>query len=159
MPDFIEDIPKVELHVHLEGSLRLPTIEMLAARNGVDVGSTRHLEEKYHFDGFEEFLTLFFLGLDVMRTGEDIADVVDALAAELTAQKVRYAEVTTTAYSHQFRGIPLADYAEGLNNGRRRAAARGIDLAWIVDIPRELEQPDEFLTADFLTGPHAPAGA
>ncbi len=69
---------------------------------------------------------------------------------------MRYAEVTTTAYSHVRRGIPFDDYAEALNEGRRRAGARNVELAWIVDIPRDFEQPDDLATARMITGPGAP---
>jgi adenosine deaminase len=156
---FIAGLPKVELHLHLEGSLRLPTIQRLAARHGIDVGDTRHLEDVYHFDGFEEFLTLFMLGLDVMRTGEDFADVTDALAGELAAQNVRYAEVTTTAYSHVQRGIPFDDYCAGLAAGRERArTVHGVELAWVIDIPREFEPPAAQTTAALITGAGAPDG-
>jgi aminodeoxyfutalosine deaminase len=155
--DFVRRLPKVEQHLHLEGSLRLPTIEHLARRNGIDVGDRRYLEERYEFSGFEEFLMLFMLGLDVIRTGEDFADVTEALAVELAGQNVRYAEVTTTAYSHVQRGIPVEDYCAGLAEGRRRARElHGVEIAWVVDIPREFEPPDARFTAAFLTGPHAP---
>ncbi len=157
--DFVRRLPKVEQHLHLEGSLRLPTIERLAHRHGIDVGDRRYLEQRYQFSGFKEFLTLFMLGLDVLRTGEDFADTTEALALELDGQHVRYAEVTTTAYSHVQRGIPIEDYCAGLAEGRRRARERhGVEIAWVVDIPREFEPPDARFTAAFLTGPHAPEG-
>lgn len=157
--DFVRRLPKVEQHLHLEGSLRLPTIERLARRHGIDVGDRRYLEARYQFSGFEEFLTLFMLGLDVIRTGEDFVDVTEALAVELAGQNVRYAEVTTTAYSHVQRGIPVEDYCAGLAEGRRRARElHGVEIAWVVDIPREFEPPDARFTAAFLKGPHAPDG-
>jgi adenosine deaminase len=154
---FIEDIPKCELHLHLEGSLRLPTVQMLAERHGIDVGDRPHLERVYQFDGFPEFAKLFMTGLDVMRTGEDLVDVIDALTDELAAQNVRYAEVTTTAYAHIRRGMPSEDYARALDEGRRRAAAaRNVELSWIIDIPRDVEPAEDLTTARFITGPHAP---
>jgi aminodeoxyfutalosine deaminase len=156
---FVRGLPKCELHLHLEGSLRLPTIERLAARHGLDVGSHDYLTKRYQFSGFKEFLTLFMIGLDVMRAAEDLVDVTEALAAELAGQHVRYAEVTTTAYSHARRGLPVSDYARALNEGRRRARERhGVEIAWVVDIPREFEPPDSHFTAEFLTGTHAPDG-
>jgi adenosine deaminase len=157
--DFVRRLPKCELHLHLEGSLRLATIELLAARHGIDAGDRPHLAQRYQFSGFDEFLTLFMLGLDVMRTGEDFVDVTEALAIELAAQHVRYAEVTTTAYSHVQRGIAIEEYCAGLAEGRRRARElHDVELAWVVDIPREFEPPDECFTARFVTGPNAPEG-
>jgi adenosine deaminase len=156
--EFIRGLPKCELHLHLEGSLRLNTIERLAERHGIDVGERRYLERRYHFDGFDEFMELFFLGLDVMRTGEDFADVTEALATELSGQHVRYAEITTTAFSHAQRGIAIEDYTAGLDEGRRRARSLGVEIGWVVDIPREYEPPDSRFTAEYVTGARAPEG-
>lgn len=160
MHDFIAGLPKVELHLHLEGSLRPGTMLRLAKRNGVDLGATTpgQLEERYVYDGFDDFLRLFLSGLEVMRSAEDFADVTEALAEELVAQNVRYVEVTTTPFNHHRRGIHTADYTEGLDEGRRRASGLGLELGWVCDIPRELEPPDLGFTADFVTGVSAPEG-
>lgn len=161
MNDFIAALPKVELHLHLEGSLRPRTMFRLAETNGVDLGveTPQGLESRYEFESFDDFLKLFIAGLDVIQTGADFVDITVALAAELAEQNVRYAEVTTTAYSHHRRGIPMADYVEGLNEGRRRAQVDyGVGLGWILDIPRELEPPDLGFTADLITGSYAPHG-
>lgn len=149
-----EALPKCELHVHLEGALRAETLQRLARRNGV---ATPHdISSVYTFGSFHEFARLFMLGLSVLQTAEDFSDTVDALAAELAEQNVRYAEVTTTAFMHLRRGIPVAAYVEGLNDGRRRAATRGVEIAWIVDIPRSIEPPDSKTTIDLLLSPGAP---
>ena len=153
-------LPKVELHLHLEGSLRAPTMFRLAERNDVDLGvdSPAGLEERYVYDSFDDFLRLFLAGLEVLKTGEDFADVTEALAGELAEQNVRYAEITTTPFNHHRRGIAMSEYAEGLDEGRRRALDLGVEIGWVCDIPRELEPPDLGFTADYITGPTAPAG-
>lgn len=154
----IDLLPKVELHVHLEGSLRPATMARLATRNGLDLGSADELAAKYEYESFDDFLELFLHGLDVLRTGQDFADATDALAAELAEQRVRYVEVTTTPFNHHRRGVEMSDYIEGLNEGRRRAAKRGVLLNWICDIPRELESPDSTFTVDLITGSTGPDG-
>lgn len=157
MRAWLAALPKVELHVHLEGSLRPATLLRLAERNGVDVGAG--LRERYEFTSFADFASLFFAGLSVMRTAEDFADVTAALAAELAAQNVRYAEVTTTPINHHVRGVALPEYSTGLDEGRRRAREEhGVELNWICDISRETEDPAAEFTAGFLLGPYAPAG-
>ena len=161
MNEFIDDLPKVELHLHLEGSLRPATMIHLADRNGADIGAstTRDLDTRYQFENFDEFLALFLTGLDVLRTAEDFADATVALSEELGQQQVRYAEVTTTPYSHHRRGILIDDYVEGLNEGRRLAKREhAVELAWICDIPREMEPADEGWTADFATSGAGPEG-
>jgi len=157
----LRDLPKVELHLHLEGSLRPATMFGLAERNGIDldVASAEELTSQYQFEDFDDFLRLFIQGLEVLVTGEDFAVATVALAGELAAHNIRYAEVTTTPFNHHRRGILMADYVNGLNQGRRLARdEHGVELAWICDIPRELEDPDLGFTIDLITGPAAPEG-
>lgn len=162
---WIEALPKVELHVHLEGSMSVDTIAALSARHDVEptVIWPHGLPEYFTFDGFPDFARQFFYGLSLLRTGEDLATITEDLAATLAAQNVRYAEVTTTAYTHFLGrddrpGMTWSDYRDGLNEGRRRAAARGVDLSWVVDIPRDLEMPDSSVTIDYLESADTPDG-
>lgn len=154
-------MPKVELHLHFEGSLRAETIFDLAERNSIELacGSPEALRSLYAFDDFSDFIELFCTGLDVLRTEQDFCEATVRLAAELAAQNVRYAEVTTTPWHHQARAIPYQAYAEGLNEGRRLARCEhGVELSWICDIPRNMEPADSTETLDFVLGPLAPDG-
>jgi aminodeoxyfutalosine deaminase len=157
---WIRGLPKVELHVHLEGSLTPATIAALARRQG---RSTDHiwpngLPERLSFDGFPDFARQYIFGLSLLRTAEDIHTVVVALAEALATHHVRYAEVTTTAFLHHHHGMSMSDYTDGLNRGRRDAARRGVELSWVVDIPREMEPPESMWTAAFLDSSSAPDG-
>ncbi|MFB4317782.1 adenosine deaminase [Actinomadura sp. 21ATH] len=159
--DWIQGLPKVELHLHLEGSLRPATLFSLAQRHDVALGaaSAEELGDLYRFDSFDDFAWLFLAGLDVLRDAEDFADATAALAAELAAQNVRYAEVTTTPLQHHRRGVALEDYAAGLDEGRRRARDEHVvQIGWICDISRESEDPQSHFTVDFLLGRTAPEG-
>jgi len=155
---WLRDLPKVELHVHLEGSLTPAVVARLAERHGADHSRIwpAGIPEAFSFVDFPDFGRQFLFGLTLIRNGEDLADVVEALARELAAQSVRYAEVTSTAFSHLWRGMPEADYGAALDEGRRRAAALGVQLAWVIDIPRDLETPESTVTLDYLSGPDAP---
>jgi adenosine deaminase len=113
---------------------------------------------RYAFRDFQHFIELYLVGMSAIRSGQDVLDAIGALAADLADQNVSYAEVTTTAYLHFANATPITDYRDALDLGARRARdAHGVDLRWIVDIPRSIERPDEGWTADFLTGPLAPA--
>lgn len=153
----IDDLDKCELHLHLEGSLRPGTMQALAAAHGLELDPVE-LAADYRFRDFPHFIELFVRGLRLLRRTEDFVLITEALAAELVAQNVRYAEVTTTYFAHRSHGIPDADYTAGLDEGRRRAARLGLEIGWIVDIPREVEPPDSQVTADFILGPSAPEG-
>ncbi|MGH9193837.1 MAG: adenosine deaminase [Acidimicrobiales bacterium] len=158
----IAALPKVELHVHLEGSMRPSTVLALAERNGIDLGveSEAELAERYQFRDFLHFIELFRAGLAVLRTPDDLVTCADALTEELAGQRVRWAEVTTTPVHHaRTRGWGEAAYAGALDEAQRRAASRGVEVRWILDISRGEELPADHLTASLLSGAHAPAGA
>ncbi len=152
-----DDLEKCELHLHLEGSLRPATMQALAATHGLDLDPVE-LAADYQFRDFPHFIELFVRGLRLLRGTDDFVLITEALAQELVAQNVRYAEVTTTYFAHHSHGIADEDYSAGLDEGRRRAAAMGLEIGWIVDIPREVEPPESQLTANFILGPNAPEG-
>ncbi len=157
---WIEQLPKVELHVHLEGSMSVDTVGQLCGRHGIDPTPIwpDGLPERFSFDGFPDFARQFFFGLSLLQSGDDLATATEALATTLAGQNVRYAEVTTTAFTHFQNGMSEAEYRDGLNAGRRLAAARGVELSWVIDIPRDLEMPDSTITIDYLEGPNTPDG-
>jgi aminodeoxyfutalosine deaminase len=158
----IAALPKVELHVHLEGSMRPSTVLALAERNGVDLGveSEAELAERYRFRDFLHFIELFRAGLAVLRTPDDLVTCADALTEELAGQHVRWAEVTTTPVNHvRTRGWGEAAYARALDEAQRRASSRGVEVRWVLDISRGQELPDDHLTASLLSSAYAPAGA
>lgn len=158
---WIVALPKVELHLHLEGSMTPTTVGMLAERHGIDTTGIwpDGLPERFSFDGFPDFARQFQFGLKLLRTGADLEAIIVALAADLAAHNVRYAEVTSTVYTHLTAGLAAADYGAALTAGRRRAAAEyGVALAWVIDVPRDLEMPGSTVTIDFLESPHCPDG-
>jgi adenosine deaminase len=155
-------LPKVELHVHLEGSLRPATVLALARKNRVDIGceTEEELAERYRFKDFLHFIELFAAGLEVLQEPEDYVTIADALTDELAAQQVRHVEITTTPITPlRTRGWSQAAYGEALDEAQRRAAAKGVSVGWILDIARGMEMPEDTLTVGMLDGPHRPAGA
>jgi aminodeoxyfutalosine deaminase len=140
---FVAAVPKVELHLHFVGSAAPATVLELARRSpelGVPTGVDA-LREFYEFRDFAHFLAVYAAVNSLVRTTEDVLTLVDGLTGDLLAQNVRYAEVTVTPWPHVENGIPYPDVVEGLDEGRRRAALRGLELAWCFDIAAHLE-PD-----------------
>jgi adenosine deaminase len=153
-------LPKCELHVHLEGSLRPATLARLATRNGFSPSELGFDVDAFSFRDFAHFIELFSTGVSMLRSPDDLVEAIAALAADLAAANVRHAEVTTTAFAHvAMGGMAARGYAEALAEGRRVARRHhGVGLVWIVDIPRGFEGPAEPFTAELLTGPDAPEG-
>ena len=154
---FITGLPKVELHLHLEGSMRPATRARLAERHGVVLGPGAAATGFQDFDGFIE---AFIEGMSLLRDAEDLVSVIVDMAADLGGQNVRYAEITTTAWAH-IRGGTMSElaYAEALAEGAS-IARRDLDvnLAWVIDIPRGFETPEAQFTVSLLAGPNCPAG-
>lgn len=158
--EWLERLPKVELHVHLEGSLSPTTVTHLSERHEVDTTEIwpDGIPEAFSFVDFPDFARQYIFGLGLIRTGEDLVDVVVGLGEDLLGHGVRYAEATTTAYTHLTGALSPADYRAALDEGRRRVSAMGVELGWVIDIPRDLETPESTTTTDLLAGPDAPAG-
>ena len=160
MTDWLLDLPKVELHCHLEGSMSSATVKALASRHHPDWSWvwSGDIPDHFSFVDFPDFGRQYLFGLSLLRNEEDLATVTDDLAATLALQNVRYAELTTTAFSHLAGSMPPEVYRDGLDEGRRRAAARGVEIAWVIDIPRDLEMPDDTTTVDYLESGLTPEG-
>ncbi len=154
------DLPKVELHCHLEGSMSSTTVKALAARHRPDWSWvwSGDIPDHFSFVDFPDFGRQYLFGLSLLRNEEDLATVTDDLAATLAAQNVRYAELTTTAFSHLAGAMPPEVYRDGLDEGRRRAAARGVEIGWVIDIPRDLEMPADTTTVEYLESGCTPDG-
>lgn len=137
---FIDALPKVELHVHLVGSASVPTVLELANRHpdgGVPTNEAE-LDAFYTFRNFADFARVYLAVSDLVRTPEDVATLVLGAARDLSAQNVRYFELTVTPFSHQRVGMPMPAVTEALDDAARRARdEHGVRLAYIFDIPAE----------------------
>jgi aminodeoxyfutalosine deaminase len=142
----IRELPKVELHVHLEGSIVPELALRLAARRnvrlpGADEG-VEGLRRAYRFRNFRDFLQVYVALSSTLQQGEDFAEVVFGVAEQLAAQRVRWAEMTFTPMTHVARGVDADAMLDGLAQGRTRARDElGVELAWVFDVVRSL--PDQ----------------
>jgi aminodeoxyfutalosine deaminase len=156
---FVRAVPKVELHLHLVGSASPHVVAELAARqpkSGVPT-SVEELSNWFRFTDFNHFIEVYSQVSSLVRSGEDIAMLVEGAALDLAAQNVRYAEMTVTPYTQLWAGITYEDVVAGLDDGRAAAKRLGVDLAWIFDIPGEIGQPAAQITVD-LAVERPPAG-
>ena len=138
---FARRIPKVELHVHLEGAIRPVTLLKLAQRNGIQLPAqdVEGLREFYHFRDFAHFIQVYVTITGCLRTPDDYRLIAHEFGGDCARQNVRYAEVTfTIATNTQLTGLPWQSILEGLNAGRADARAEfGVDWRWVLDISRD----------------------
>ena len=95
--DVLDALPKAELHLHLEGSIRPETVAVeLAARHGVTL-TPEEVAARYNYSNFAGFIEAFKWVTSFLRDPEDYALITRQLAEELVRQNVVYAEITISA--------------------------------------------------------------
>ncbi|MDQ6831942.1 MAG: adenosine deaminase, partial [Chloroflexota bacterium] len=120
---FIARMPKAELHVHLEGSVRPATLLALARRNGIALPATDEagLRDFYRFRDFDHFLAVYGLICDCIQTPDDLTLMTYELGASAAEQNIRYMEVTFTTFGRLRRGLSLNDQLAGVRAGAQQA--------------------------------------
>lgn len=137
---FVDALPKVELHVHLEGSVAPGTLLGLAKKYGTKSlpHSLDGLRDFYQFQDFTHFVSVYYAICEHLRDEEDFARIARETGEHLAAQGVRWAEITFTPYNHLVRGIPAEVLFGGIEAGRAQAlATTGIEMRWSTDVPGE----------------------
>jgi adenosine deaminase len=139
--EFARHIPKVELHVHLEGSIRPATLLQLAQRNGVRLPAQDEegLRDFYRFRDFAHFIEVYVAITGCLRTPDDYRLIAYEFGSDCARQHIRYAEVTFTITTNiKYNGLRWQVILEGLNAGRAQARAEfGVDWGWVFDISRD----------------------
>lgn len=132
-------LPKVELHVHLEGSMRPTTVVELAERYGVELPEGLR-EGRYGFRDFRHFIDEWLAGLACLRSTEDLHRIALEFCEDEAAQGVRYAEVSFSLPDHAERfddwDGPVRGVLEGFAEGEGRF---GIECRMYVDVVRGID--------------------
>lgn len=140
---YLRDVPKAELHVHLEGSIQPATLLALAKRNGVElpVRTVEEMQQWFKYRDFNHFIEIYFAISSCLKTSDDYELIAYEFGANMARQHVRYAEITFSPSTHAFAlGVPFERYFSGLTRGRLRARDEfGVEMRWIFDIVRNVE--------------------
>jgi adenosine deaminase len=125
-PDFIRSIPKTDLHVHLDGSLRLPTLIELAKSSGValparDEEGLRKTVFKEAYANLPEYLAGFAYTVAVLQCAEHVERVAYELAVDNLAEGVRYVEVRFAPQLHVHDEFSLDEVVAAVARGMDRA--------------------------------------
>ncbi|MEZ9658720.1 MULTISPECIES: adenosine deaminase [unclassified Vibrio] len=123
MNAFIQGLPKVELHLHIEGSLEPELLFQLAQRNGIELpySSPEQLRRAYEFDDLQSFLDIYYQGADALRTEQDFYDLTWAYLERCKADNVIHTEIFFDPQTHTDRSIAF----DTAINGIHRALEQG----------------------------------
>ncbi|WP_110649385.1 adenosine deaminase [Salinicola peritrichatus] len=142
MKTWLRELPKVELHLHIEGSLEPELMFSLAARNGVDLpyASVDEVRAAYDFSDLQSFLALYYQGMRVLRTEQDFHDLAMAYLGRAHEDGVVHVELSFDPQAHLSRGVELAVPFEGLRRAMRQAEREwGMTTALIMSFLRDRE--------------------
>lgn len=132
----LDRLPKVELHCHIEGTLRPSTLVDLASRNGIRLPTT-DLDELYRYDSLDGFLEVFWLGQSTLANREDWARLAYESVLDGASHAVVYRESFFTPARHLAGGQSLAEIVAGIDEGLTAGEAEtGVRYRLIGDIDR-----------------------
>jgi adenosine deaminase len=126
MHDFIQQLPKAELHVHLEGTLEPEHIFSLAQRNGIELeyATPADVVAAYDFHDLPSFLKIYYAAMDVLREEQDFYELTMHYFRRAAAQNVIYVEPFFDPQAHTSRGVAFDTVINGIHRAQLDAAAQ-----------------------------------
>lgn len=143
----IQRLPKLELHVHIEGTLEPDQLFDFAHRNNVSVRypNVEALLAAYQFENLQSFLDLYYEGTAVLVTEQDFYELTIAYMKKIASQGVVHTEIFFDPQSHTHRGIPFSTVMNGINRAVTEAEKTlGISSELILCFLRHLDEADAF---------------
>jgi aminodeoxyfutalosine deaminase len=131
--------PKIELHVHLEGTVRPATLLEIARRNdyALPADTVEGLAALYEFRDFDHFIDVWILTTNALRTDDDFRQVVVDYAAEAVSHGAVYIEGIFSPIERAWRGVGWDTIFSGYCDGAQEAKERfGVDVRLTPDITR-----------------------
>lgn len=141
--EFIQGLPKAELHLHIEGTLEPELKLKLAERNKIDIGQ-RTIEEvraTYRYHDLASFLSVYYPAMEVLQKENDFYELTMAYIRKAAVNTVRHVEIFFDPQAHMRRGIAFSTIINGLYRATEDARAWNVDaqliLCFLRDYSRE----------------------
>ncbi len=117
LKQYIKDIPKAELHLHIEGTLEPDLLFEMAARNRVKLryDSVEELKAAYSYNNLQDFLDIFYAGAQALRHEVDFYDLTMAYLLKAKEQNIVHTEIFFDPQTHTERGIAFETVFNGIN--------------------------------------------
>ncbi|MFT7434108.1 MAG: adenosine deaminase [Alphaproteobacteria bacterium] len=117
MESFIANMPKTELHLHIEGTLEPELMFEIGKRNGIDLpfDTIEDVRAAYKFDNLQSFLDIYYQGAGVLQNEQDFYDMTMAYLKRAHADNVRHAEIFFDPQTHTERGISFDVFVLGID--------------------------------------------
>lgn len=148
--DWFDRVPKVELHLHLEGAIPLPAFWQLMRKYGGhgEVATPAELEARFRYRDFRHFLDTWMWQIGFLRELDDFTFIAEAVARHLRAQNIRYVEAFCSPPDFARRGLGVAKIVSALRAGLDRVDE--IRVALVPDLVRNYGPEQGARTLDAL---------
>lgn len=151
MKSFIKNLPKAELHLHIEGSFEPAQMFKIAQRNEIKIPfkSVKEVEEAYKFNCLQDFLDIYYQGAQVLIYEKDFYDLTYAYLKRCVAQNVRHTEIMFDPQTHTERGVKFETVITGISKACADAKTKlGISSLLIMSYLRHLPEESAFKTLE-----------
>ncbi|KGJ91501.1 adenosine deaminase [Colwellia psychrerythraea] len=149
MNEFIQSLPKVELHLHIEGTLEPELMLKLAKRNGIKIpfNSVEEIRDAYNFQDLQSFLDIYFQGADVLIHEQDFFELTWAYLLRCKEDNVLHTEIFFDPQAHTERGVLFDTVLYGIHRALEKGRDElGISSKLIMCFLRHLDEESAFNT-------------
>ncbi len=149
MINFINKLPKAELHLHIEGSLEPELLFAIAKRNNINLkyATVEELKTAYSFDCLQDFLNIYYQGAGVLIYEQDFYDLTWAYMEKCASQNVRHSEIMFDPQTHTERGVAFKTVINGISKACSDAKEKlGVSSLLIMSYLRHLSEEAAFKT-------------
>lgn len=156
MKKFIENLPKVELHLHIEGSLEPELMFELAQRNNIAIpfDSVDAIRAAYQFENLQSFLDIYYQGANVLINEQDFYDLTWAYLLRCKQDNVIHTEIFFDPQTHTDRGIAFDTVINGIHRALTDAQKElNISSQLIMSFLRHLDEDSAIATLE-MAKPH-----
>lgn len=149
MEDFIQQLPKAELHLHIEGTFEPELMMEIAQRNNLQLPykSVEEIKKAYQFNNLQEFLDIYYAGANVLLHEQDFYDLTFAYLKKCKEQNVVHTEIFFDPQTHTERGVSFDTVINGIYNALKVSEQQfGISFKLIMSYLRHLSEESAFET-------------
>ena len=147
--NFIEGIPKAELHLHIEGTFEPELMFKIAYRNNIPINynSIDELKKAYNFNNLQEFLDMYYAGAKVLIHIQDFYDLTWAYLTKVHEQNLIHTEIFFDPQTHTDRGVSFNTVIQGIHSALEDGKEKlGISSKLIMCFLRHLDEAAAFET-------------
>jgi adenine deaminase len=149
--NWIKQLPKAELHLHIEGSFEPELMFEIAQRNHIQLPyhNVDEIREAYEFSDLQSFLDIYYAGASVLITEQDFFDLTWAYLERAAEDGVVHTEIFFDPQSHTSRGVTIATVVNGIDRALAQAQKRwGLSSRLIMCFLRHLDEASAFETLE-----------